>query len=1190
MTFRLTVGDSIADLVDPLAAELARPLADPFTTEIVAVPGDGIRSWLTAHLAARTGCSAPGRADGVVANVRFVFPSHLVSRAIGRRTPSGPWSVGPLTWAIHDVLDGSDLAADFGLRTDAVRCRTIADLFDRYALHRPRMMRAWEGSADVGADGRPVPAHLAWQPELWRRLRRRLGGTSDVETLALAAADLRVGRLEPDLPERVFLVGLAGLPAPHLHVISALASQREVHVLAPAPSRVVWRRLRDHAESGRPLTLPLPRDDDPTATSSTHPLGATWGRAAREAHLLLVDAAVESGASIDEVTGEAEAPGTPVTLLAMLQAGIRRDEPPPGVPSSDVPDERPRLDPDDHSVMWHTCHGPTRQAEVLRDVVLHVLEETDEHGAPRYHPRDIAVLCPDVPTFAPLLESAFAGDPDHDVPPVPLRVADRSLRQQNPFLDAVVQLLDLLEGRFRASEVLAFAGLAPVAQRFGFGPEQLEHISDWVVATHVRWGADPGSQRAVGLPDDLDAHTWRHGLDQLLVGAALADPAMVAAATGSTVGDRPHGDDDTATAERRFGPNSTVAAPDIDAESLALAGAFADLVGTLDAAVRSLTAPTTVQQWCATLAEAVDTLFAVADVDSWQRRDLDAELNAFADEAVVDGRPLDTEIPAPDLVALFRDRLSGRPGRVRFGTGAVTLSSLTAQRGVPHPVVCLLGLDGDLGAGAVAPADDLTQAIPCVGDRDPRAEVRAQLLDALVAAGDRLVVLSTGRDVRTNAATPPIVPLAELADLIDATAVGPDGIGRASAAVTVEHPRQAWAERNLRPGEVPGIAGAPWSFDRGALAAALARRRQSRVAPFLADPLPDERDDRAGRTVTVDELVRTLRNPAETLVRDRLGAWFERDDEPLDDLVPLDVGGLTTWSLRESLLRARLAAGATWDAVALDRWCEARRREGAIPPLGRGDIVLDDVCAAVDRLVDALDACDATLAATSPTDVAVDLDLATLGTPVSRVHGTIAGVRGCVALDISPSRLAPGRRLAAWLRLAVLHLAEPEIEWEALVVGRDVRSRDKVATARLRLRDRAAADEVLELVLDLHERARRDVVPAFPATTYALHHAEPGRGADRAADEWRRYATPGEGDDRWVLAALGPIEMADLLDDPARPDETWGRGSSRIERWAERIWGTVERTTVDASDATDATGTSEATDAAPDAETSGASR
>ena len=91
------------------------------------------------------------------------------------------------------------------------------------------------------------------------------------------------------------------------------------------------------------------------------------------------------------------------------------------------------------------------------------------------------------------------------------------------------------------------------------------------------------------------------------------------------------------------------------------------------------------------------------------------------------------------------------------------------MRSVPHRVVCLLGLDdGAFPRKAPRDGDDLLLDDPHVGERDPRAEDRQLLLDALLAARDRLIITYTGNDERTNIAKPPAVPVGELLDVVDA--------------------------------------------------------------------------------------------------------------------------------------------------------------------------------------------------------------------------------------------------------------------------------------------------------------------------------------------------------------------------------------------------------------------------------------
>src|SRR5262249_13577700 len=122
-----------------------------------------------------------------------------------------------------------------------------------------------------------------------------------------------------------------------------------------------------------------------------------------------------------------------------------------------------------------------------------------------------------------------------------------------------------------------------------------------------------------------------------------------------------------------------------------------------------------------------------------------------------------------------------------------------------------------------------------LGERDPRSEDRQLLLDALLAAGERLIVTFSGNDERTNAPRPPAVPVGELLDAVDATVRCEDG-GLARERVVIRHPLQPFDPRNFIAGDVVGPR--PWSFDTAALAGARALAgSRSEPRPFLREPL-----------------------------------------------------------------------------------------------------------------------------------------------------------------------------------------------------------------------------------------------------------------------------------------------------------------------------------------------------------------
>ena len=1101
MSLTLTVDTDLVRLADRLAERLAVPMADPFARELIAVPGDGVRTWLSARLAERL---------GVVANVEFAFPGRLVQRALGDVT--GGWAIGPLTWAVHEVLHrhGDEL----GLPVDAVRARRIADLFDRYATHRAGMVREWERGRDVDALGAPVPALLRWQPQLWRLVRDVVGLPSPALAMQHAVEELAAGRREVELPPRLHLVGLASLPPAHLDVLAAVAQRRDVQVFAPTPSLDLWRRLVPTVAPGLPR--PCLRERDPAAATPRHRLLASWGRSAREAHELLLDAARRAGTAPDASPAGAAIAGLAPDLLTRLQLDVRHDVD-PGELAEGAFDFRHPLARDDRSVQWHRCHGIGRQVEVLRDVLAHLLERPPTPGGPPLEPREIVVLCADVATVAPLVEAVFAGRSE-GAREIPLRVADRSLRQDNPVLDALGALLDLVDGRFRASDVLAFIARAPVRRRFALAPDRVGRLAEWVDAVHIHWGLDPQARATFGVPPDITAHTWRAGLDQLLLGAAMAD------------------------AGTRIGPGGTVPFGDIEGDDVALAGTLAEIIDRLDHAAIAIATDATVDSWCDAVRASLLSLCAVADADSWQWTDLETELDEMAAESVPPGQLIARDVPWRELAALLRERLVGRPGRARFGTGAVTLSSLTAQRGVPARVVCVLGLDGDVGVTSTVGSEDLMLASPCVGDRDPHSETRAQLLDALLAARERFIVCSSGRDVRSNAPVPAAVPMAELADLIDATAVPIDSTPerplRASDAIAIDHPRQAWSEENFVPGAL-GVPG-PLSFDEGARAAALRRRAQHRPEDVTGLPV-EERTD-----VRLDDLITALINPVQVFLQHRLGIEVERAGQPYPDTIPLEVRELDRWNLREGLIRERLRDAASWSPERLAVWTESRAAAGAVPPKEFGRYAVAEASGFVEELFALARQHAGDALVDEPAEVPIDVELP----DGRRVRGMVPNVRHRAVIDVTASRLSPDHQVRAWLRAAAVRSSNPQEDWRVLHIG----TNDRAAHA---LHLSVAADEhalrVLQLADDIYWRARSGAFPAAAKLTFELHHSP-----TKAAEAWQS-SRPGYGlvHDRWIGFVFAGATLDDLLavgplDDEA--DEAWGSGTSRLERWAHRIW------------------------------------
>ena len=1132
---QVTTGERLDDLSGQLGRLLSQPLRDPMAPEWIVVASAGVERWLRLEMARRLGVSAPGTGDGIAANLDLLYPGRLIRRVldVGGDQGSDPWDVGHLTWVVLDVLAAAGADPRLGPLQELApgatlwgRARRLADLLDRYLLHRPEMIRQWSADNDIDGSGNPLPARAAWQPHLWRLVHERIGGQSPAESRPERLAALRDGACPDEVPERVSLFGMTSIPGgvPFVEFLDALAAQRDVNVFLHQPSAVAARRVCTSV-----LDAPGPiiaRSDDPTSGEVAHPLLRLWARPAREGLVLLGDRLRD--AVVHPVVEDSER--RPATLLEQVQHDLRSDRPPAGTFV---------LADGDTSIRIHSCHGSTRQVEVLRDQILHLLASDDTLTED-----DIVVLCPALEEFAALIESVWgpsAGDrwPTAGSPPGPpalsYRLTDRSLGSAVPLLAALAALVELLDSRFSDAAVLDFVNLPPVRLRFGFDDDDLATLAEWVDTANTRWGIDGDHRARWGVPRDYDDGTWSVAIDRLLFGAMISDDA------------------------NSLGPGEVLPIG-VEGGGVSLAGRFADLLGRLAALAEDVRRPRPALDWVLMLQGAADTLLAAEPTAAWQSGQLSNVLQSIAAQVAIGDEACGVELTLADVRGMLGGQLQGTPGRSDFFRGGITVSSLTPLRGIPHRVVCLLGMDETAFGSAAPDGDDLTAFSPCIGDRDRRADTRQALLDAVLAAGSHLVITRMGHSVVTNQKVPPAVALAELRETISDT-IDPACRTATMKGVEVVHPCQSYDERNFAPHGLSdptfGPTG-PWSFDPLACAGAQQRLRSIVPPPLLASPLTAE----PATVVELGELREFLAHPAKYFLRRRLEvALPDTPNRSGGKLVApttsaggvpraaagrnlvLELDTLEAWDIANRLLVHRRAGG---DLESFER------RELAANLLPPGRLSAQQLAAAsgkVEPLIAALDGLGAL--DTTPVQRLVDVVLPNGVRLVGAVGDECAARPGPVT--VTTSAWNQKRVLGPWLDLLALTAHDPQVLWHSVIV---TSATTKAGFKKLELeipvdsaeeRHQRAID-ALGVVIDLFQRGCREPLPLFAESSILLHEGKRPHGA------WSKFRAPGEGDDVWNQVAFDHQGIDDILAVSCRADDPPGSSSSRAQRYADYLW------------------------------------
>ena len=952
---RLIVARDWEQVVDAAVEVLTGPTDDPFSLPLLVTPSRAHALALAQQVARRRGVAA-----GLSGRSPRRLRTDLEHRLLGLAEQGDPWRADALALRIDALIETDPAPWLDAVRAHLARlsasgvpspgwdlARQTAGSLLRIADSWPELLSGWAEGRENLADGSPLdPAHRWWAP-LWARLVHQ-----------------DTSRPEPVRRHRMLLEAIGG----------AVLPWRDCLWLAPASTSPLDRELAAALAEALTTTVIHLDQDDPargdtvrgpwSAFDRVRPAGTTaWAR---------------SLGTGPEPPRAAAPPATGPDLLARLRAGVAGS---PGGSGTTV-----EAAGTDGTVVIHDCHGPDRQAEVIRDVLCDALADMED-----LEPRDLLVVCPEASRLPQLLAGLTAasdpGSREAQHPGRRIRVAASAPDRPNPVAEAVLTVLRLHSVRATATDLVDLCALPVVSRRFGFSADDLATIARLVEDSGIRWGVDAGSRRAAGLPK-VRQSTWMAGIERMLLGAAMAPapPGWLATVT----------------------PLDGVGSADVD-----LVGRLAELVSRLRRAMLDCAEPATLAQWSTRVARIVD---EVADSSDQQ----------WAGPAVV-GALTELSRACPDAVmdssriADILERRTVDRRRAAFFDGAVQVCAPADLDGIAHAVVVIADPDS-----STAPAEELPGLRRADDpERDSAALSRQLLVDALASARRRLVVVRQALDPVTNATVLP----GPFATTLDAAL---RAAGACPAALTVTHGLQPFSPAE-RPAEPARDRPAWRSFDPAvSVGASTPPDTHGGVAP-----LPPAVDLPSGVYSPAD-LAAVLSHPARALLRTRLGtdtrSWRSVPDEEL----PLELGALDGYGVRSRLL-ADLEAGAS-SAEALT----AERLRGSTPP---GELGLGPLRVQADRAASILADSRRARGDASCGFVGIDLELsggalAPLVFPPGsltdpdrplRLEGRVQ-VWGRALVRTSASRASARDLLALWIDLLAVSASAPG-PWRAVLAS-----------------------------------------------------------------------------------------------------------------------------------------------------------
>jgi len=1040
--FNIVYSNRTEGLAAALEDILERPLPSVLAPEIVVVPTRAMGQWLTYRLADR---------QGICANTRFLYPGNFIWEifrlVLGDRLPAlAPFTPEVNAWRIYDALgelpEGEAYAplraylrgAD--ARQRHALARRIAETFDQYVIFRPDWVRAWE---------RGEQTH--WQAGLWRRLvagRRPLHWVHVLEDFEAAAT----AGVEAALPARVTLFAMPALSPSYLEVIAHLSRRTQVNLLLSNPCRHYWGDIvspRTRAAAGEAAAVER-------HLHTGHPLLASMGRPGRD----FIDRVLD----YDHVERECYAPPESVSLLGALQSDIfeLRDR-------GEEAGARREVAAEDRSIQVHSCFSAMREVEVLHDRLLDMFERW-----PDLKPEQVLVAVTDLPRYAPYVSGVFGALGDSRR--IPFDIVAEAAPAGEPQLEAFLDLLDLPASRFEADAVLAPLEVVSVQRRFGLDDDDLARIRGWIAATGICWGWDEVQRAEFSVPA-VASHTWRAGLERMLLGYAL-----------------PEGD-------RLFG--GVLPYAEIEGSAARVLSALLDYLDLLQSWRRRLQAELTVGDWTLELNALLAEVFDPDPEEDAVLQSVRDTLAAIGDEAAL--AQASSRIGIEVMAAELKRRLEAQSAQPFSLRGGVCVAEWTAVRALPFEVICVLGLND-----GVYPRPDRRVDFDRMGsdwrrgDRSRRDEDRYLFLETVLSARRCLYLSYVGNDIRTGLPLPPSVLVSELLDLLERD-FAPAFSGTLRGQILTHHPLQAFSPRYFNGDD------RLFSYRRELAVspppAAAARR------PLFSTRLPDPDPDWS--VVSVEDLVRFYRQPVRFLLERRLHVRLAEYDDELQASEPFALDRRAEREITERLT-ATLLRGEDIEAA-----YAAELARGVLPPGQVGRIRLREAASRARALAAKVRA----HVAGAPPAATVAVDIALHG---ARISGTLHGVAATGLFEYAASEKIHANQLVAfWIRHLLLAAGAP---------GRAGGSTLCTPAGTLGLAPVEEARRHLQRLLDRFLEGLCEPLHFFPRSACAYVDARrKGKDAIGAARaEWEsNERRRGEEDDAYYRLAFGadvPLDEA----------------------------------------------------------------
>ena len=734
MGLYLRFANSLEELFEDFVEHL--PLTgDPFKRLERWSGGPSINEWLNLRLAERFGVLADFQESYLDAGLWSDLSGSMGRLTAGGKEPLKMLGPELLQWKLIEALGPEgvsflesprlqQLLEPNGLERPIRRvqvAKRLASLFIEYERNRPELflrqnfeipanMPLWESGEE------------SWQMKLWRMAFDDGGlfpkGRDGIRWLTLPQlAILRkreafiVGReWRPKSKEPLCIFGLPKPSHFHRSMIQLISEHREVHLWVLNPCSEFW----EDVETGRRGNRLLPlleadelRGEDLSLPEMDHPLLQAWGKVSKENVTLWCQASDYDFSfleNIEEINREKN-------LLGQLQISLRHRL------GTLAPEERVASD---NSLIFVEAPGPIREMEAMRDLIIQAClpKAEDPMGIDDFRPEEALLLLADPSAYRTALELVFKASHLRDVGALRVSLQMKS-GSECPLGQAILGLIQLLKGEFTRGDIFYLLRNPMVLRAMEWSREDLSELENVMISLHIfrAWDLDHRSSMEDKHP--VVQHTWKHGFKRLKAGF-MAEGILVF-------------DGEEIPAHRP---------PFVEPKLLA---SFMERVESLYELYARCSTGLTPQDWSKLITSFLKDWVSIPE-DAWVDIGLKENLLNQMESLSEHGKEefYSRDIYLESLEGWVKAELPpDRGGRA----GRLVLAPLRNTEVIPSRMILVAGLNQSFPGVSRPSVIDLLAQSRRVGDADPVANGEDAFLTALHAAGERLVLSRSSRDI-----------------------------------------------------------------------------------------------------------------------------------------------------------------------------------------------------------------------------------------------------------------------------------------------------------------------------------------------------------------------------------------------------------------------------------------------------------